>query len=390
MVVSFSPEVKLLLMACSVSLSPEKQNRLTDFLGQHAVNWDRVYTLAVRHRLTPFLYRSLYQIPAVPASFIRTLQEECRTAATDNLLKLHHYHQLAALLTENNIDHLPLKGVYLAEHFYPDSSLRISGDIDILVRRDDGFRAIRLLQANDYELNNQQRLHWQQGEEVILDDLHEVSLFKPFFNNSHFDIDLHWQILCFNRHYARFDLNYVRAQPNVSAEREIVLLIVHHGVNNVWQQLYYINDLYFSLHNRDINWNWLLEELRRYGIEEVFLAGLYWCVHIWELPLPKAVESLVNSSRLRSLADRYAENWEADEPSKYSKLIVKQATLLLNAQTRIGKQLTVCGTFLSSRIFRYSIFKVGNRFVYVPKELGLITLFVRAGQSLTRFLPTRR
>ncbi|WP_461149838.1 nucleotidyltransferase domain-containing protein [Spirosoma pulveris] len=368
----------------------EKQRRLTDFLDQHAVNWNRVYTLAARHRLTPFLYRSLYQIPAVPESFIHTLQQDCRTAATDNLLKLHHYHQLAALLAENDIDHRPLKGVYLAEHGYPDSSLRISGDIDILVRRDDAFKAIRLLQANDYQLNNQQQLHWQQGEKLILNDLYEVSLFKPFFNNSHFDIDLHWQILCFNRHYARFDLDYIRAQPEVSAEREIILLVVHHGINNVWQQLYYVNDLYFSLHDRDINWPWLLQELRRYGIEEVFLAGLYWCVYIWELPLPKAVEPLVNSSRLRSLANRYAANWETDESSKYSKLIIKQAILLLNAQAQIGKKLTVCRTFLSSRLFRYSVFKVGNRFVYLPKELGPITLLIRASQSLTRFLPTRR
>ncbi|MCX6217891.1 nucleotidyltransferase family protein [Spirosoma sp.] len=388
--VRFSPELTFLLMACTVSPSPEKQEQLTDFLGLQPVNWHRVYTLAVRHRLTPFLYRSLYQIPTIPESFIRTLQQDCRTSATDSLLKLHHYHQLAALLAENNIDHLPLKGVHLAEQYYPDSSLRISGDIDILVRREDAFRAIRLLQANEYQLNNQQRLHWQQGEVVILDDLTEVSLYKPFFNNSHFDIDLHWKILCFNQHYGHFDLDYVRAQPDVSAEREIVFLVVHHGINNVWQQLYYINDLYFLLHKRDINWPFLLEELRRYGIEQVFLAGLYWCVDIWALPLPPTVEPLVNSAQLRSLADKYTKTWEANQPSELSELIVKQTTLLLNAQTRIGRRLTVCRTFLSSRIFKYSIFRLGNRFVYAPKELGLLTLFVRAGQSLNRFLPTRR
>ena len=392
MKVGRSPEVTLLLMACTVGPSAEKKTQLTQFLGQHTLNWNRLYALASRHRLSPFLYRTLCQLPApaVPKSLIATLQRDCRITTTDNLLKLHEYHLLDALLTEQGIEHMPLKGIYLAEHCYPDSGLRISGDIDLLVKKEDVFRTIQFMQAHDYRLNTKQRLHWQQGEQVILTDLFEVSLFKPFFNDSHFDIDLHWQIMGFNKDYALFDLAYARSQSVFSAEREVVLLVVHHGVNNIWQQIYYINDLYFLLAKQDLNWPWLFDELRRYGLERVFLAGLHWCCQIWALPLPPFVQALIASPSVRSVADAYAKNWETETSSEFSNLIIKQLTLFLKAQTRFGSQLKICGTFLSSRIFRYSLFRVGKRLIYLPKEIGFITVWIRACQALVRFLPIHR
>lgn len=390
MKVDLSPEVTLLLMACSVELSAEKREKITQFITQQSINWNRLYVLAERHRLKPFLYRSLRQIAPVPESFIEALKQDCQVTTTDNLLKIHQYHGVATLLADNGIEHLPLKGIYLSEHVYPDSGLRISGDIDILVRKQDVFATIDLLQKHQYHLSEKQELQWRQGEERILSDLYEVSLFKPFFNNSQFDIDMHWQIMGFNQHYALFDLTYVESQPAFEAERKIVLLATHHGVNNIWQQIYYINDLYFTLIKADVNWPWLLQELRRYGFNEVFLAGLYWCQQIWDLPLPPAVQERVDTPQIRSLAEAYAKNWETEKPNEFSYLITKQLTLLLKAQTSGGDQLKTCATFLTSRVFRYSLFRVGKRLIYVPKEAGFITIFIRAIQSLLRFLPGRR
>lgn len=390
MKVDLSPEVTLLVMACSVELPAEKRDKITQFLSQQSINWNRLYALAERHRLKPFLYRSLRQIATVSESFIAALKQDCQVTTTDNLLKLHQYHAVATLLADNGIEHLPLKGIYLAEHVYPDSGLRISGDIDILVRPNDVFATIDLLQKHQYHLSEKQALQWRQGEGRILSDLFEVSLFKPFFNGSQFDIDMHWQITGFNQRYALFDLAYVQAQPAFEAERKIVLLATHHGVNNIWQQIYYINDLYFTLVKADVNWSWLLQELNRFGFTEVFLAGLYWCQQIWDLPLPPAVQKLVTTPRIRSLAEAYAKNWESEKPKEFSYLIIKQLTLLLKAQTSVGKQLKTCATFLTSRVFQYSVFRIGKRLIYIPKEAGLITVFIRAVQSLLRFLPGRR
>ena len=385
----YSPEVTVLLMACTLDVSAAEKEQLVQFLGLHQLNWDRLYTLSTRHRITPFLYRMLWEVPAVPKPFLARLQQDCRIAATDNLLKLHEYHSIESILTASAIEYMALKGIYLAEHAYPDSSLRISGDIDLLVRKEDVSKAIQVLEAHAYRLSPKHALHWKQGEQVILHDLFEVSLFKPFYNGSRFDIDLHWKIMNFNKDYTLFDLDYVRSEPAYRTEREILLLVVHHGVNNIWQQIYYINDLYFLLRKKEVDWVWLMQECRQHGIEQIFLVGLYWCKRIWKLDLPPFIQESLHAAKLAALAEEFAKNWEMEKPVEFSRLIVRQLFLFARAQTRVGRQLKIYATFLSSRVFRYSLFKVGNRMIYVPKEAGLITLFIRAFQSLFRFLPIR-
>ena len=378
-------EITVLLMACTLDASTEKQAQVSQFVTQHPPDWNRLFQLATRHRLTPFLYRTLRNLSVVPEPFLTNLQQDCRIIATDNLLKLHQYHLVSTLLTENGIDHLSLKGIRLAQRSYPDSSLRSSGDMDVLVSEEDVSKTVQLLQAHDYQLNPQHEVHWQQARQTIFTDLYEVSLTKPFFNGSHFDLDLHWQIVGFNKHYASFDLAYVRSEPTFTTEREVVLLVLHHGVTNIWQQLYYINDLYFLLTEKPLDWPSLMQEFRKFGLEGVFLAGLYWCRHIWNLEVPTFVQALVDSAETASLAKTYAENWNTEQPYEVSQLIARQLFFFLKSQTQVSNQLKIGRTFLSSRLFRYSLFKVGNRLLYVPPEAGILTILIRAFQSLLRF-----
>ncbi len=380
----------LLLSTCTLDASDEKEAQLALFLQQHSIDWNRLFALANRHRITPFLYRTLQKIPTAPEDFLKALYQSSRATATDNLLKLREYHVLRERLIENGIDHIVLKGIHLADQYYPDSSLRISGDIDILVRKEDVFKTIQVAQANQFHLNQQHSLHALHGEQTMLNELFEVSLFKPFFNNTYFDVDLHWDIMCFNRHYALFDLPFVRSQPALATELDIILIVTHHGVNNVWQHIYYINDLYFLLASKPINWPVLMNYLQQYGLERVFLAGVYWCRKIWNLSLPDSIEPLVSSKEISRLANAYARNWKTSESKEFSSLVLSQLTFFFRAQTGFRKQLKVGYTFFSSRLFRYSTFTIGKRRIYVPKELGFITIFIRAVQSLWRFLPDKR
>ena len=378
-------EISMLLMACTLDASTDKQAQVSQLVTQHPPDWNRLHQLATRHRLLPFLYRTLRDVSTVPKAFLTTLQQDCRVIATDNLLKLHQYQLLDELLTENAIDHLPLKGIRLAQRSYPDSSLRSSGDLDVLIRKEDVPKTVQLLQAHEYRLNPQHKVHWQKAQQRIFTDLYEVSLVKPFFNGSHFDLDLHWQIVGFNKHYASFDLAYVRSEPTFTIEHEVVLLVLHHGVTNIWQQIYYINDLYFLLTEKPIDWAWLMQEFRKFGLERVFLAGLYWCQQIWSIKLPPFMQELVASAEVASLVNAYASNWNTEQPYDYSRLIARQLFFFQKAQSQVETQLKIYRTFLSSRLFRYSLFKVGNRLFYVPPKAGILTIFVRAIQSLLRF-----
>lgn len=383
----YSPEIIVLLHVCTVELTETKKSQLALFLTQYQLNWERLYTLAGWHRLTPFLYQMLQDIPDIPENFLEKLRNECRISATDTLLKQHEYHQVAELLSGHGIDHITYKGVYLAEKFYPSGSLRICGDIDILVGPADAPKAIRLLQSHQYHLNQLHSKYWGHNEYSLLDDLPEVSLFKPFFGNGNqFDIDLHWSIVCFNKHYKSFTLSDFQAHSDFSAELQVLLLVTHHGVTDVWQRIFYINDLYFLLKDKTIDWAWLLQQLQLYGLERTFLVGLHWCRQIWDLPLPSFVQSLLSASNVRSIADAYEKNWEVSHPMKGSKLIVTQLMFFTKAQTQVGKLVKIYFTFFTSRVFRAGTFRFGEHLLYIPQELGLFTIVIRATRSVFNFL----
>ena len=59
--------------------------------------------------------------------------------------------ELSALLDKNGIPFVVMKGMSAA-YYYPHPLFRSSGDIDILVKRDDFNRAAELLQKNNYQL----------------------------------------------------------------------------------------------------------------------------------------------------------------------------------------------------------------------------------------------
>lgn len=385
-----SPEIVMLLMTCTDEVTTDMQAQLLQFMEQHPLNWDRLRALANRHRVAPFLYRALQKLPNLPEPFLAALQTDCRSIATDNLLKLHHYRQFDQMLTANGIRHIPLKGVYLAATCYPDSGLRSIGDLDILVRQADALATIRLLKSQGYQSNQKHSRYQQHDEQSMLTDLQEISLFKPFFNGGHFDIDLHWGVVCLNKDYKVFDLDEIEAQPTLATEWQVILLVTHHGGTNIWQLIYFVNDLHFLLKDKPIDWSWLMQALRRYGLETIFLVGLHWCQQIWHLPLPASVQQQITTSKVQSLVDVYEKNWEAAESIAFSKLILDQVAFFAKAQSQPGRYLKIGSTFFSSRIFRAATFKVGGRLLYVPKELGFLSVFARAIRSLTRFLPTHR
>ncbi|WP_420149625.1 nucleotidyltransferase family protein [Spirosoma sp.] len=377
-----SPEINVLLTACTEILSSDKQHRLGQYITERTFSWDKLHTLALRHRIAPFLYRTLQQIPDVPEAFLAKLQSDCRMIATDNMLKLHEYDRLTNVLADQGIQHIGLKGIYLAKNSYPNSNLRSIGDFDLLIARNDLLKTIRLLEENQYQLGEAYKHYLRYKEQTILADLHEVSLFKPFFATSYFNIDLHWEIECFNKHYSTLHLEDVLSEPEFITENQLLLTIIHHGVINIWQHIGYINDLYFLLKDKAIDWTYLMQKLRYYGIETVFFVGLFWCRQMWSLSLPANVQEMVNKSRVSSLADAYEKNWETNESVLETSPGLKQIVFFANSQTELAKKLRIYRTYVSSFVFRASTLSIGKRLIYIPKELGFITVFTRAIRSV--------
>ena len=375
-----SPELTLLLTACTVHISTERRSQLVHFLNQHQLDWERLYVLANRHRLTPFLYRTLRDIPAVPDSFLSTLRQECQAIATDTLLKLHEYKRVTALLTDHGIEHIAFKGIYLAEHSYPESSLRPIGDMDILVSEKDLYKAVRILAPDGYQVGDKYRSYLRLPEGVMLDELHEISLFKPFYATSRFDIDLHWRVNFLLREIGSLKLHDVFQPADHPVENQIILLVIHHGITNSWGLIGYVNDLYFLLRSTNIDWSWLLEKLKRYKLEVIFFVGLYWCQQLWEYPVPFPVQVLMPIDKLHSLAGSNTEKW--DKLPSY--LLRNMVFDFANAQTLLTDKLATYLAHGRNFIFRASSINIKNHQFHIPKQWGFATVLIRAVLALRR------
>ena len=367
-------------MACTGEPSAEKTAQLAYFIPQHQLSWERLNTLASQHRITPFLYRALRDVSTCPDSFLSTLQQECQAIATDTMLKLHEYKRVTTLLTGHGIRHITFKGIYLAEHSYPESSLRPIGDMDIMVEANDLYKTIRILAPDGYELSAKYQPYLQQAAQVMVDELYEISLFRPFYATSRFDIDLHWRVDFLLREIGSFQLGDIYSPATHSVENQVILLVVHHGVNNAWGRISYINDLYFLLRSTTIDWPWLLEKLKLHKLDITFFAGLHWCQQCWKFPVPSSVQASMPANQLRLLAKGHEKTWDIQSAYSFKNMVLHFA----NAQTLVADKLTICKVYSRDYIFRASSINIKNRQIFIPKEWGLATVVIRALWALRR------
>jgi hypothetical protein len=375
-----SPEVTLLIMACSDAPSSEAAAQVTVFLQQHVLNWDRLTKLADWHRVTPLLYRFLREVPTVPDDFLVMLRQECLAITTDNLVKLREYQRITALLTTHNIEHCSFKGIYLAEHSYPERGLRPIGDMDILVAEKDLGPAVTILTPDGYEVAGKDTANFLRPNRRMLDDLHEISLFKPFFTTSRFDIDLHWRVDCLVKEIGSFRLSDMIHPSGFEIENQVLLLVLHHGINNSWSRIGYINDLYFLLRIADVNWRWLLKKVEQYQAETILFVGLHWCQQLWRFTIPPSVQQRMAAQSVHRLSFAYEKKWEAATVDPFGRKVLNFAV----AQRLFRHRLTIYGTYALSFIFRASQLKINQRRIYIPKEWGMATVFLRAFQGLLR------
>ena len=118
--------------------------------------WGRTVQLAQRHNVEALFYARLkiLDTTTIPTATLQTLQQATHLAA----LKLAGlYQELAAILEQlqkHTIPVIVLKGAYLGQIVYHNSTVRSMSDIDILVHQRDLPRATAVMELRGYHLQN--------------------------------------------------------------------------------------------------------------------------------------------------------------------------------------------------------------------------------------------
>lgn len=116
------------------------------------LDWDVVFEYAKKHRIIPVLYFSIQKLPDEAKSDISYLSHyelAYKSNLVDDANRENEIHIITKLLSGNNVDYILLKGS-VTKHFYPDTSMRMMSDVDILYRNVNSNEVKDLLEGNGY------------------------------------------------------------------------------------------------------------------------------------------------------------------------------------------------------------------------------------------------
>ena len=120
-------------------------------LAPEDLDWDTLFALAQRHRVTPSLAEGLRRHGiAAPPPQAALIEAQCHAAALDELAQAATVMALCEALDQSGIKAIILKGISLSLQIHSRLGLRVSRDIDLLVTPEDVPAALALLAELDF------------------------------------------------------------------------------------------------------------------------------------------------------------------------------------------------------------------------------------------------
>lgn len=117
-----------------------------------SLDWDVVFKYATAHRILPVLYFSIQKLPEdskVKIANLKQYELAYKANLVDDANRENEISIIKKLLAVNNVDYILLKGS-VTKHFYPDTSMRMMSDVDIIYRNTDSKEIKSLLESNGY------------------------------------------------------------------------------------------------------------------------------------------------------------------------------------------------------------------------------------------------
>lgn len=117
------------LLKCSIT-------NATPSTPDESLDWDVVFQCGKAHRILPVLYFSIQKLPDEykrKIDKIKHYELAYKSNLIDDANRENEISIITKELSKNNIDFILLKGT-VTKHFYPDTSMRMMNDVDILYR----------------------------------------------------------------------------------------------------------------------------------------------------------------------------------------------------------------------------------------------------------------
>lgn len=149
-------ENRLLLSMLYIRPEDSVNHKIIDLVAE-VRNWDRFIYSAVKNGLAPITYKKFLSaglLNSIPEKVSMELKKVYFRTLGNNVVIFDHFKLIVGLFSKENIDVIPLKGIFLAEKVYEDIGIRQLSDIDLLVQEKDAETCRNILLQNGYSDNN--------------------------------------------------------------------------------------------------------------------------------------------------------------------------------------------------------------------------------------------
>ena len=271
-----NPEFKLLLAIA------RSKNDLDNFISEHQIDWDYLLELAFHHGMLPILHLGLnkskeYKIPAKVTDHLKNFYFE---NTQSNILLLGNLVKLLQLLDEAKIEVVPFKGILLSKDLYQGYTIRQAGDIDILVKPKDVPKVIEILETQGYEKEHP----FSKNQQIALAKISREKHFRMNYSKKSLVIEIHWRVYT-QESIGEPELDFFwdnlknTTLQNVESKTfrpEVMLMyLCFHAYRHLWRRLFWLWEIdQFIKNKQNLNWNWILENSRKFGSENVIFLSL--------------------------------------------------------------------------------------------------------------------
>jgi hypothetical protein len=339
-------EVELLLACARAWRSPGDPSSL-EALARRQIDWRVVVQMSAWHGITPLIYRALEHtgFDGVPRTVAHQLKARFDANAVNSLRLAAHLQTLHALLSDHGIAVIPYKGPTLAAAAYGSVILRMFGDLDVLVRREQLARAIEVVRAAGFR----PQIAFTAAQERILAESDRAGGFV----NASGAVLLELHVAVTPRYLAaRVDHRQLfenaellvlgESQVRSFAPDALLLVLCLHGTKHLWARLLWVCDVAELIRNRpDLDWCRLTMRAGEWGADRMLRLGILLAMDLLEARPPENV-------RQWAVGDPVARSLAADirarltRPARAGPGIIQQARFHLRTLTHWRDRLQYC------------------------------------------------
>lgn len=275
-----SPSERLLLYCTRSKFNDETRQQIVNLL-EEKIDWEDFIDQARCHGIAASAYLHFKQLDkGIPEGVKNRLRKMYLWNVAHNLKLWSALEDILRVFNQANIEAIPLKGIFLAEHLHGHIGIRSSSDLDLLVRRKDFPRAKNELARIGYVPT---RRPYSRG--FIRNFLRHQGFSKPDPSYNRTYLEIHWNF--YVKRPKEFDMSSVwknAISVNIDGFRVLTLspsdTLLHLAINlrlHGYLSLRLFGDLYALIthYQEEIDWHYVIRQAERNGQR----VGLYYALH---------------------------------------------------------------------------------------------------------------